>query len=156
MAKAARSAPRRALRRWNLSLRIAAFGSRRGNGGADQDRAQMDVALTGTPALLLPGALVAAGANAGPGGKVVDAEEDAHVVADFGDDDRGDQPIDAGNAHQQGHLGAIGEQSFADPRVEGGNIRLDRLDAAELHREQKAVMLLDAAGESLDQRGTLA
>src|SRR4051794_15086238 len=79
----------------------------------------MDVALTGTPALLLPGALVAAGANAGPGGKVVDAEEDAHVGADFGDDDRGDQPIDPGNGHQQGHLGAIGQQSFADPRVEG-------------------------------------
>src|SRR3954468_11122985 len=60
-----------------LVPQIAAFGARRGNGGADQDRAQMHVALTGTPALLLAGALVTAGANAGPGGKVVDAEEDA-------------------------------------------------------------------------------
>src|SRR3954447_25848159 len=64
-----------------LVPQIAAFGSRRGNGGADQDRAQMHVALTGTPALLLARALVAAGANAGPGGKVVDTEEDAHVRA---------------------------------------------------------------------------
>src|SRR6476620_3838148 len=135
---------------------IAAFGSRRGNGGADQDRAQMHVALTGTPALLLAGALVAAGANAGPGGKVVDAEEDAHVGADFGDDDRGDQPIDPGNGHQQGHLGTIGQQSFGDPRAEGGNIRFDRLDAAELHREQEAVMLFDASGKRLDQPGALA
>src|SRR5918997_5669102 len=69
-----------------LVPQIAAFGSRRGNGGADQDRAQMHVALTGPPTLLFACALVAAGANAGPGGKVVDAEEDAHVGADFGDD----------------------------------------------------------------------
>src|SRR3954449_6953099 len=60
-----------------LVPQIAALGSRRGNGGADQDRAQMHVALAGTPALLLTRALVAAGANAGPGGKVVDTEEDA-------------------------------------------------------------------------------
>ena len=90
----------------------------------------MDVALAGTPALLSARALVAAGADPGPGGKVVDAKKDAHVGADFGDDDRGDQPNDAGNGHQKGHYGAIGQQSFADPRVEGGNIRFDRLDAA--------------------------
>src|SRR4051794_4955952 len=139
-----------------LVPQIAALGSRGGNGGADQDCAQMDVALTGAPALLLARALVAAGANAGPGGKVVDAEKDAHIGADFGDDDRGDQPIDPGNGHQQGHLGAIGQQAFGDPCVEGSNIDFDRLDAAELHREQEAVMLFDAAGESLDQLGALA
>src|SRR3954469_19529723 len=139
-----------------LVPQIAAFGARRGNGGADQDCAQMHVALTGTPALLLACALIAAGANAGPGGKVVDAEEDAHVGADFGDDDRGDQPIDPGDGHQQGHFGAIGQQSFADPRVEGSNIRFDRRDAAKLHREQEAVMLFDAAGEGLNQLGALA
>src|SRR4051794_5685052 len=82
-----------------LVPQIAALGSRRGDGGADQDRAQMHVALAGPPALLLAGALVAAGANPGPGGKVVDAEEDAHVGANFGDNDRGDQPIDARNGH---------------------------------------------------------
>src|SRR4051795_8543141 len=63
-----------------LVPQIAAFGSRRGNGGADQDRAQMDVPLAGASALLLARALVTAGANAGPGGKVVDAEEDAHSL----------------------------------------------------------------------------
>src|ERR1044071_3100723 len=149
-----RTAP--GLKAVELISQIAAFGSRRGNGGADQDRAQMHVALTGTPALLLACALIAAGADAGPSGKVVDAEKDAHVGADFGNDDRADQPIDPGNGHQQGHLGAIGQQSFGDPRVESGNIRFDRLDAAELHRKQKAVMLFDAAGERLDQLGALA
>src|SRR4051794_40609015 len=139
-----------------LVPQIAAFGARRGNSGTDQDRAQMHVALAGPPALLLARALVAAGANAGPGGEVVDAAEDAHVGADFGDDDRADQPIDPGNSHQQGHLGAIGQQAFGDPRVEGGNICFDRLDAAELHREQETVMLFDATGEGLDQRGALA
>ena len=36
-------------------------------------------------------------------------------------------------------------RAFGDPRVERGNIRFDRLDAAELHRKQEAVMLFDAA-----------
>src|SRR3954452_14950034 len=36
-----------------LVPQIAAFGARRGNSGTDQDRAQMHVALAGTPALLL-------------------------------------------------------------------------------------------------------
>src|SRR3954453_16854577 len=58
-----------------LVPQIAAFGSRRGNRGAHQDRAQMDVPLAGASALLLARALVAAGTHAGPGGKVVDAEE---------------------------------------------------------------------------------
>src|SRR3954470_3324624 len=69
-----------------LVPQIAAFGSRRGNSGADQDRAQMHVALAGPPAPLFAGALVAAGANPGPGGQVVDAKKDTHIRADFGDD----------------------------------------------------------------------
>src|SRR3954466_8776009 len=80
-----------------LVPQIAAFGSRRGNGGVDQDRAQMHVALTGTPALLLARGLGAAGPNAGPGGKVVDTDADAHVRADFGDDDPRNQPIGPAN-----------------------------------------------------------
>ena len=35
------------------------------------------------------------------------AEEHAHIDADLGDQDGGDQPIDAGNLHQHGVLGAI-------------------------------------------------
>src|SRR3954447_22067337 len=69
-----------------LVPQIAALGSRGGNGGADQDRAQMHVALAGPPALLFAGALVTAGANPGPGGQVVDAKKDTHVGAHFGDD----------------------------------------------------------------------
>src|SRR3954453_19957126 len=71
-----------------LVPQITAFGSRCGNRGADQHRAQMHVALAGASALLLARTLVAAGAPAGPGGKVVDAEEAPHVRADFGADDR--------------------------------------------------------------------
>ena len=45
---------------------IAALGSRRGDGGADQDGAEVDIALPGSAALLLAGALVVAGTDAGP------------------------------------------------------------------------------------------
>src|SRR5208337_3823912 len=91
MASAARKAPRRALRRWNLSLEIAALGSRRGDRGADEHGAQMDIALAGAPALLLAGALMVAGRHAGPCGEMVDAEEDAHIDTDLGDEDRSEE-----------------------------------------------------------------
>src|ERR1044072_8189234 len=55
-----------------LVPQIAAFGARRGDGGADQDRAEMHVALASPPAFLLAGALVAGGANAGPAGELGD------------------------------------------------------------------------------------
>ena len=61
----------------------------------------MDIALAGAPVLLLAGALVVAGTDACPCGEMLDAEEDAHVDADLGDQDGGDDPIDARNLHQQ-------------------------------------------------------
>ena len=85
---------------------------------------------------------------------MVDAEEDAHVGADFGDDDRANQPIDPGNGHQQGHLGAVGPQSFPDPRVEGGSIGFDRLNAAET-RYRNAGLDLDNALPAFDQCGAV-
>src|SRR5208283_3579981 len=70
-----------------LVLEVAALGPRGGNGGADEHGAQMDIALAGAPALLLAGALMVAGTHAGPCGEMVDAEEDAHIDTDLGDQD---------------------------------------------------------------------
>src|SRR5271166_3620674 len=52
---------------------IAALGPRGGDRGADQHRAEVDIALSGAAALLPAGALVAAGTDAGPGAQVMDA-----------------------------------------------------------------------------------
>ena len=52
---------------------VAALGPRGGDCGADQDRAEVDIALSGAAALLPAGALVAAGTDAGPGAQVMDA-----------------------------------------------------------------------------------
>src|SRR5208337_3608399 len=68
-----------------LVLEVAALGSRGGDRGADQDRAQVDVALSGPAALLPAGALMVAGTDARPGGQMIDAQEYAHVDADLGD-----------------------------------------------------------------------
>src|SRR5208337_3082737 len=90
-----------------LVLEVAALGTRGGNGGADEHGAQVDIALAGAPALLLASALMVAGTHAGPCGEMVDAEEDAHIDADLGDQDGGDHPIDPRNLHQQGVLDAV-------------------------------------------------
>src|SRR5574337_2115794 len=54
-------------------LEVAALGPGGGDRGADQDGAQVDIALPGPAALLPAGALVAARADAGPGAQVIDA-----------------------------------------------------------------------------------
>src|ERR1700751_5679392 len=48
---------------------VAASGLRGGDRGADQQRTEVDIALSGAAALLPAGALVAAGPDAGPGGQ---------------------------------------------------------------------------------------
>src|SRR5271166_7087237 len=91
-----------------LVLEVAALGSRGGERGADQDGAQVDIALPRPTALLPAGALMVAGTDAGPGGQVTDAQEYAHVDADLGDQHGRNQPVDARNLHQERVLVAIG------------------------------------------------
>src|SRR5208337_4138920 len=55
-----------------LVLEVAALGPRGGDRGADQDGAQVDVALSRPAALLPAGALVVAGTDARPGGQMID------------------------------------------------------------------------------------
>src|SRR5208337_5025298 len=86
---------------------IAAFGSCGGDGGADQDGAEVDVALPGPAALLPARTLMTAGTDAGPGRQVIDAQEYAHVDADLGDQHGRNQPVDARNLHQERVLHAI-------------------------------------------------
>src|SRR6516225_12138445 len=58
-----------------LVLEVAALGSRGGDRRTDQDRAQVDVALSGSAALLPAGTLMVAGTDARPGGQMIDAQE---------------------------------------------------------------------------------
>src|SRR5271170_4118589 len=156
MASAARKAPRRALGAVELVLEIAALGSRRGNCGADQDSAEVDVALPGPAALLPARTLMTAGTDAGPGRQVIDAQEYAHVDADLGDQHRRNQPVDARNLHQERVLCAIGLEPLADAQVECCDVRLDCFEPAQLHRQEEAVMLLDPPVQRQDQIGALA
>ena len=139
-----------------LVLEIAALGSGRGDGGADQDGAQMDIALPGPAALVLAGALVIAGADAGPGGQMVDAEEHAHVDADLGDQDGGDHPVDPWDLHEQGMGDTIGFELDGDAFVKGRNILLGGFEAAQLRGQQEAVVLLHPSFERQNQIGPLA
>src|SRR5271157_2048465 len=135
---------------------IAAFGSCGGDGGADQDGAEVDVALPGPAALLPARTLMTAGTDAGPGRQVIDAQEYAHVDADLGDQHGRNQPVDTGNLHQERVLHAIGLKPLADAQVERCDVRLDRFEPAQLHRQEEAVMLLDPPVERQDQIGALA
>ena len=118
--------------------------------------AEVDVALPGPTALLLAGALVIAGADAGPGGQMVDAEEHAHVDADLGDQDGGDHPVDPWDQHEQGMLDTIGFELDGDAFVEGRNILFGGFEAPQLHRQQEAVVFLHPPVERQDQIGALA
>ena len=138
-----------------LVLEVAALGL----GGGDHRRrpaVEVDIALAGAAALLPAGALVAAGTNSGPGAQVVDAQEHAHVDADLGDQGGRNHPVDAGDLRWERMGRAIRLKPFANALVEPCDVRLDRFEPAQLHRQEEAVMLLEAAVEREDQIGALA
>ena len=87
---------------------------------------------------------------------MIGAEEHRHVDANFGDQDGGDQPIDAGDLHQQDVLDTIGLQLLRDPPVEGRNILLSCVEPAQLHREQETVVLFHPTIKCQNQLGVLA
>ena len=71
-----------------------------------------------------------AGTHAGPCGEMIDAEEDAHIDTDLGDQDGGDHPIDPRNLHQPAVLDAVRFELCFDAVVEGGDILLGRFETA--------------------------
>src|SRR5208283_1945236 len=130
-----------------LVLEIAALGSGRGDRGANQDGAEVDVTLAGPAALLPASALVIAGTDARPGRQMIDAKKYAHIDADLGDQHGRNQPVDARNLHQECVLRAIGLEPLANAPVERCDVRLDRFEPAQLHRQEEAVVLLDQRPE---------
>jgi hypothetical protein len=80
----------------------------------------------------------------------------AHVDADLGDQHGRNQPVDARNLHQECLLRAIGLKPLANAPVERCDVRLDRFEPAQLHRQEEAVMLLDPPVERQDQIGVLS
>ena len=66
---------------------------------------------------------------------MVDAEEDAHIDTDLGDEGGGDHPVDARDLHQQGVLNAVRCKLCFDTVVEGGDILLGRFEPAQLCRQ---------------------
>ena len=61
-----------------------------------------------------------------------------------------------GNLHQERVLCAIGLKPLADAQIECCDVRLDRFEPAQLHRQEEAVMLVDPPVERQDQIGALA
>ena len=86
---------------------------------------------------------------------MIDAQEYAHVDADFRDQHGGNHPVDAGNLHQECVRRGIGLEPLANAQVERCDVRLDRLEPAQLHRQEEAVMLLNAPVERQDQIAAL-
>src|SRR5271166_6429717 len=125
---------------------VAALGPRGGDGGPDQDRAEVDVAFAGAAAPLPAGALMVAGADAGPGAQVIDAQEHAHVDADLGEEHRGDEPVDARDLHQERVRRPIGFEPLGDAQVERCYVLLDRFEPAQLGGQEEPMMLLQIRG----------
>ncbi|HEX2319395.1 MAG TPA: hypothetical protein VHJ18_10480 [Streptosporangiaceae bacterium] len=66
-----------------------------GERGLDQGGAEPAVAMASPAGAMLAGALVVAGAEAGPAGGVLGRGEDVHVRAELGDEDLGGPLVDA-------------------------------------------------------------
>src|SRR5215204_4118740 len=66
-----------------LLAEITTFSARGGDGCLDQRRAEVGVAGSDLATTAFPGALVLAGAEAGPGGQLTDGRPLAHLGADL-------------------------------------------------------------------------
>lgn len=79
--------------------------------------------------------------------------EPGHVQADLGDDDVGGDRVDAGDLAEPGDRVGVGGDLGADPGVDGGDVGVDGVDAAEHLGEQECVVVGEVAGERLLQFG---
>src|SRR5215469_17780208 len=68
--------------------------------------------------------------HARPGRWVVDAQEDTHIYANLGDQNRGDHPIHAGDLHQESLLEAVGFQPLGNAQVKRFDIFLSCFEPA--------------------------
>src|SRR5690349_14178714 len=135
-----------------LLLVVGAFdlgGARR---RAKQRRFEIKVALARARLARPAGALVIAGAHPGPGSEPAGVAEHRHVDADLGEDLRGPDLVDAGNALEKLDLPAIRPHPLGHPTLQLGQIALDLVEPAQVQTQQKAVMLAHPPLERLDQR----
>ena len=81
--------------------------------------------------------------------------EDAHVRSKLGNQDRGQDAIDAGDFRQPHVLLAVGRKLAVDALIELGDVLVELLETRELHLEHEAMMFLDPAFECEFELGQL-
>src|SRR3954447_9459293 len=134
---------------------VAAFGPHRSRGSGEQHRLQEHVAPAHGRSLRLAGALVIAGCDTSPGRQAASRGEHAHVGADLSQDGGRGRPVHARDLHQEPMLGAKRLELRFDVGVERCDVVVDRLQGAQLHREQKALMLAQVPLQRGLERGLL-
>src|SRR3954449_7458672 len=122
-------------------LLVGALGLGGARRRAKQRRLEMKVALARARLARPAGALVIAGAHAGPGGEPAGVAEHRHVDSDLRDDLRGPDLVDTGDALQKPDLPAIRPHPLGNPRLQLGQIALDLVEPAQVQAQQKAMML---------------
>jgi hypothetical protein len=73
--------------------------------------------------------------------------EDAHVRAEFGDDDRAQHPIDTWDLGETLAMLAVRVELCVDARIELPDVLVQLLQPRELHLQDEAMVLLDLAFE---------
>lgn len=132
-----------------LVFEVAALLVGRGQGRFDQGCPQMHVPRAGASGLLFAGTLVVPWAHACPRREMLGAGEDAHVGPVFGDEDGGHDAIHAGNLLEQAAGLVVRPQSGIDAGVEQGEVGVDEFEPVELQTQEKAMMVLQPALQSL-------
>src|SRR4051812_16385228 len=131
-----------------LLLVVGALGLGGARRRAKQRRLEMRVALARARLARPAGALVIAGAHAGPGGKPTGVAEHRQVDPGLGENLRSPDLVNAGNALQKPDLPTVRPHPLGHPRLQ---IALDLVEPAQVQAQQKAMMLAHTPLERLDQ-----
>jgi len=130
---------------------VAALLSGRCHRRLNQSGPQVHVALPGAGLLPFPRALIVAGTDSGPRGRMLGAPEDPHVGPQLGHDDGGHDPADPGDLLQELALLPVGAKGFIDAGVQNGEIAVGLVQPPKLQAQQEAMVLLGAALQRLLQ-----
>src|SRR5674476_1310136 len=127
---------------------LGAVGCHRGN---TEGAGEPVVAVSGVCGFVSFTGLVESGGDPGPGGEVPGGGEATHVCAGFGDDYFGDVSSDPWDGVEAGEGVTKGFQGRLDAGGELGDVRLQGVEAVQVHPAQERVVLPEPPDQCLGQ-----
>jgi hypothetical protein len=138
-----------------VGAEVASLSARRGPGGLDQRAPEPLVAARGGDAAAFARRLVAARAQANPGGQIAGSREPGHVGAGLGDDHLDREPVEPGHRQKRRVHRRKRGRARIDLLGQGGDRLAQEVEMIEDPPAGDGVVGAEVSGQRLGQRRDL-